>query len=63
MVTHFSILAWRIVWTEKHGGLQSVALQKLNTTEATLHTCILFYYLVTSPLFRNLVVFIQVFSN
>ena len=50
MVTHFNIFAWKIVWTEKHGGLQSVGLQKLDTTEATLHTRILFYYLVTSPL-------------
>ena len=24
MVTHFSILAWRILWTEKPGGLQSM---------------------------------------
>ena len=27
MVTHSSILAWRIPWTEKPGGLQSVGLQ------------------------------------
>ena len=33
MVTHFSIFAWKIVWTEKHGGLQSVGSQKLDTTE------------------------------
>ena len=24
MATHSSILAWRIPWTEEHGGLQSV---------------------------------------
>ena len=24
MATHFSILAWRIPWTEKSGGLQSI---------------------------------------
>ena len=24
MATHSSILAWRIPWTEKHGGLQSL---------------------------------------
>jgi len=23
MATHFSILAWRILWIEEHGGLQS----------------------------------------
>ena len=27
MTTHSSILAWRISWTEKHGGLQSMGLQ------------------------------------
>ena len=27
MATHFSILAWRIPWTEEPGGLQSVGLQ------------------------------------
>ena len=29
MAIHFSILAWRIPWTEKPGGLQSVALQRV----------------------------------
>ena len=28
MATHFSILAWRIPWTEKPGGLQSKGSQK-----------------------------------
>ena len=23
MATHFSILAWKVLWTEEHGGLQS----------------------------------------
>ena len=27
MVTHSSILAWRIPWTEEPGGLQSTGLQ------------------------------------
>ena len=27
MATHFSILAWRIPWTEESGRLQSMALQ------------------------------------
>ena len=26
---HFSILAWRIPWTEKHGELQSMGSQKV----------------------------------
>ena len=28
MATHFSIPAWEIPWTEEHGGLQSMGLQK-----------------------------------
>ena len=27
MATHSSILAWRILWTEEPGGLQSTGLQ------------------------------------
>ena len=27
MATHSSILAWRILWTEEHGWLQSIGLQ------------------------------------
>ena len=37
MATHSSILAWRNPWTEKPGGLQSIALQS-DRTEATQHT-------------------------
>ena len=29
MATHFSILAWRIPWTEGPGGLQSMGLQRV----------------------------------
>jgi len=29
MVTHCSILAWRIPWTEEAGGLQSIGLQRV----------------------------------
>ena len=28
MVTHFSILAWRMSWTEEPGGLQSLGVTK-----------------------------------
>ena len=28
VVTHYSILAWEISWTEKPGGLQSMGSQK-----------------------------------
>ena len=31
MVTHPSILAWEIPWTEEPGTLQSMALQKSQT--------------------------------
>ena len=36
MATHFSILAWRILWTEEPGRLQSMGLQshvRFDTTE------------------------------
>ena len=29
---HSSILAWKILWTEELGGLQSMGLQELDTT-------------------------------
>ena len=29
MATHSSIIAWRIPWTEKPGGLQSMGLQRV----------------------------------
>ena len=29
MATHSSILAWKILWTEKPGGLQSMGSQKV----------------------------------
>ena len=28
MTTHASILTWEILWTEEHGGLQSMVSQK-----------------------------------
>ena len=35
MASHSSILAWRISWTWKPGGLQSIGLKKLDMTEVT----------------------------
>ena len=29
MATHSSILAWRILWTEEHGRLQSMGSQRV----------------------------------
>ena len=33
MATHYSILAWEILWTEEPGGPYSMGLQELDTTE------------------------------
>ena len=44
MATHSSILAWKIPWMEKPGGLQSWGRKELDTTER-LH--------FTSPLTQN----------
>ena len=33
MVTHSSILAWRIPWTEEAGGLQSMGSKRADETE------------------------------
>ena len=33
--THSSILAWRIPWTEKPCGLQSIGLQRIGQDQAT----------------------------
>ena len=33
MVTYSSILAWRILWTEEPGGLQSMSPKELDMTE------------------------------
>ena len=42
MSTHFSILAWRILWTEEPGRLQSVGLQRVGHDRrdlACMHIC------------------------
>ena len=39
MVTHSSILAWRIPWTEEPGGLQSMGSQRVgHDCETNTHT-------------------------
>ena len=38
MATHFRILAWRIPWTEKPGGLQSKGSQRVRQNQVTKHT-------------------------
>ena len=37
MVTHSSILAWEIPWTEEPAGLQSVGSQKIRHDLACVH--------------------------
>ena len=42
MAAHSNILAWRILWTEEPGGVQSIGLQWY-TTEVTEHVYIYDY--------------------
>ena len=35
MATHSSILAWKIPWTEKPGGLKSMGLQRVGHDRVT----------------------------
>ena len=41
MATHSSILAWKILWTEEPGGLQSMCLQRIRHDCVTEHTLLL----------------------
>ena len=45
LATHSSILAWRISWTEKPGGLQSTGFKESDTTER-LH----FHFIINTRL-------------
>ena len=39
MATHFSILTWKIPWTEEPGGQQSIGLQRVGHDQSNLaHT-------------------------
>ena len=38
VATHSSILAWRIPWAEKPGGLQSMGSKELDTTKVAEHS-------------------------
>ena len=43
MTTHFSILAWRIPWTKKAGGLQSMGSHRVRHNQSNLsctHMCV-----------------------
>ena len=63
MATHSSVLAWKIPWSEKPGGLQSMVRKRLDTTERLTHTqaacifsrlilCQLLHLLLFSPILR-----------
>ena len=41
MATHFSILAWKIPWTEEPGGLQSMGPQRVRHSWPNEHPCML----------------------
>ena len=36
MVIHSSILAWKILWTERPGGLESMGFQRVGHSGATI---------------------------
>jgi len=44
MVTHSSILTWRMPWTEEPGGLQSMGSQRVSTTERLTYFFIIIEY-------------------
>ena len=44
MATHSFILGWEIQWTEESGGLQSMGLQELDTTEGLSNNSKINYY-------------------
>ena len=47
MATHSSILAWRIPWTEKPGGLKFIGLQRVRHNWATsTHTHKMFSFII-----------------
>ena len=39
MATHFSILAWKVPWTEEPGGLQSMGSQRVGNNLDTKCAC------------------------
>ena len=44
MAMHSSILAWKILWTEEPGGLQSIGLQRVRHNLVTEHACTPAFY-------------------
>ena len=54
MATHSSILAWKIPWAEKPGGLQSMGSKRVGTTEQLTLTYLLGKLFIISRNFFNL---------
>ena len=50
MVTHSSILTWRIPWTEEPGGLWSMGLQRIGHDRATSLSLSFMTYLLSNPM-------------
>ena len=46
MVTHPSILAWKMPWTEKPGGIQSTGFQRVGRNRVTEHTLTQWYHIL-----------------
>ena len=55
MATHSSISAWRILWTEEPGGLQSMESQRVRHVGVTnthkFHTLLTFCWILSDALF------------
>ena len=51
MATHSSIFAWSIPWTKEPGQLQSMGLQRVDTTERPLMISSFYYWVVLNVLF------------
>ena len=70
MATHIRILAWRILWTEKPGGLQSIGSQRVEQDSAqhstalftsTMWSSVFIEFPQTAPRCSSLHVFAHVF--
>jgi len=64
MATHSSILAWRSLWTEEPGGLQSIGLQRVEHDRATnTHTCMFWGHILRRKSLSELSFNITVLGN
>ena len=51
MATHSSIFAWKILWTEDPGGLQSIASQGVGHDLMTVHASVHAIYMTDRQVF------------